>query len=66
MIEALLTSRSDPAFSDGIGVRRLEWGVDDLHILGDEDGIEGICELAVMVVDEEADGRVTVSQLPVS
>ena len=56
-IEALSTDGTDEALGDGVRLRRSERRPDDLESLGSEDLVEGASELAVSIVDQEAQRR---------
>jgi hypothetical protein len=45
-----------PAFGVGVGVRCLDRSADHLYVFGAEDLVEGVRDLAVAVVQEEAEG----------
>ncbi len=52
-IETVAADRADPAFGEGVRVRRPKRRADDLDALALEDVVEGEAELAVAVVDQE-------------
>jgi len=54
-VEAVAADRTDPALGERVRVRRPKRGADDLDALALEDVVEGAAELAVAVVDQEAD-----------
>jgi hypothetical protein len=56
-IAALSTDGTDEALGDGVRLRRAERRPDDLESLGSEDLVEGASELAVSIVDQEAQRR---------
>jgi hypothetical protein len=56
MVQALPAHGTDPALGDGVGVRRLDRGADDLGTEPVPEVIEGSGELAVTVADQEPDG----------
>jgi len=62
-VQALLTDRAHPALSVGVCVGRLDRCLDHPDALGAEDLIEGRGVLGVPIVEQEADGVVTVIQL---
>jgi hypothetical protein len=53
-VEALAADSADPAFGEGVRLRRPKRGADDLDALASEDEVEGVAEFAVAVVDHEA------------
>jgi hypothetical protein len=52
-VQALLPHGSYPPLSEGVGVRRLDWCLDDLEAIGGKDVVEGAGELAVAIANEE-------------
>jgi len=54
-VEAVAADGSDPTFGERVRLRRPERCADDLDALASEDVVEGAAELAVSVVNEEAD-----------
>jgi hypothetical protein len=56
MVQALLAHGADPALGDGVGVRRLDRGTDDLGADRAPEVIEGPGEPAVTVAEQEPDG----------
>ncbi len=54
-VEAVAADGADPALRERVGLRRPERCADDLDALASEDLIEDVAELAVAVVDQEAD-----------
>ena len=63
-IETVTADRADPAFSEGVSVRRPKRRADDLDALAAEDIVEGEAELAVAVVDQEPDRPRPVRERP--
>ena len=53
MIQAFFPDSTNPAFGMGICVWRLERSVNDMKAFGLENGIKGLAEGTVMVVDQE-------------
>ena len=53
-IETVAADRADPALSESVRVRRAKRCADDLDALALEDLVEGATELAVTVMDQEA------------
>src|SRR4051794_26861141 len=64
VIQAFLTDGTNPAFSEGIGVRRLRRGEHNLDTFGAENSIESRGEFGIAVMDEEAHGVRHGWQLP--
>ncbi len=56
-VEAIAADSTDPAFRERVRVRRPERCGNDPDTLASEDVIEGVAELAVAVVNQEADRR---------
>ncbi len=52
LVEALLAHRTDPAFGKRVGVRRLEWCVNDLDALRLKNGVEADRERDIVVMNE--------------
>jgi hypothetical protein len=63
-VEAVAADGADPAFGERVRLRHPERGADDLDAFALEDGVEGAGELAVAVVDQEADRRRSLGQRP--
>src|SRR6266508_66912 len=63
-VEAVAPDSTDPAFGERVRVRRPERCADDLDALASEDIVEGAAELAVAVVDQEADRRRSFRERP--
>jgi len=59
-VQALFPGSPYPAFGICIGIGCLVGGVNDMNTLRLEDGVKGVCELAVIVMDQEAQGGFTV------
>jgi hypothetical protein len=59
-VEALAPERADPALGVGVGVWRSDRRADDRHAFAAEDLVEAAAELAVAVVEEEAEGLLPV------
>jgi hypothetical protein len=53
MVEAFAAQGADPAFRDGVRSWCLNWGADDADVGAGEHGVEGCCEFAVPVADQE-------------
>jgi hypothetical protein len=53
-VEAVASDGADPAFCERLCLRRANRGADDLDALAAEDHVEGMAELAVAVVAQEA------------
>ena len=56
MVQAFPAHGADPPLGDGVGVRGLDRGADDLGVDRAPEVIEGPRELAVAVADQEPDG----------
>src|SRR5213080_1507252 len=54
-VEALAADGADPALGERVRLRRPEWCADDLDSVASEDLVEDAAELAVSVVNQEAD-----------
>jgi hypothetical protein len=54
-VEAFAADGADPALGECVRLRRPERRANDLDALASEDVIEGFAELAVAIVDQEAD-----------
>src|SRR6266516_1229481 len=59
-VEALAPERADPALGVGVGVWRSDRRADDRHAFAAEDLVEAAADLAVAVVEEEAEGLLPV------
>ena len=55
VIEAFLADGAYPPLGEGVGSWRADRRLDDLHVLGAEDLVEGTGELGVPVMDQEPD-----------
>ena len=64
MIQALFPDCPNPAFSIRIGVGSPKRGVYDMKAFGLENSIKGLAERAVIVVDQETQGRFPVIEFP--
>ncbi len=53
-VEELSADGSDPPFGEGVGYGRADRALEDLEVLGSEDLVEGIDELAAAVANEGA------------
>ena len=53
MVQAFFSNGTNPSFSEGTCVVRLEGGVDDVETFRLENGIESLAEFGVIVVDQE-------------
>jgi hypothetical protein len=54
-LETVTADRADPAFGEGVRVRRAERGTDDLDAHASVDIVEGTSELAVAIMDQKPD-----------
>jgi hypothetical protein len=63
-IETVTADRADPAFGEGVRVRRPKRGADDLDVFATEDIVEGEAELAVAVVDQEPERTLSLRERP--
>jgi hypothetical protein len=54
-LEAVAPDGADPALGERVRLRRPKGRVEDLDALASEDLVEGFAELAVAIVDQEAD-----------
>jgi hypothetical protein len=63
VVEAFPAQGSDEAFCDRVRPWRLDRGADDLDVGAGEDGVEGGCELAVSVADQESEPVGTVAEV---
>src|SRR5512132_713212 len=63
-VEAVAPDRPDPALGERVRSRRAKRRADDLDCLASEDLVEGAAELAVAVVDQEAERRQPLRERP--
>ena len=61
-VGAFSTGGADPAFGEGVRVRRLDRRADHLDALGAEDLVEGVAELRVAIVHKQQE-RVLFAEL---
>src|SRR5438067_12552747 len=61
-VEAVVAERPHPALGVRVRVRRLHRRVDDLDRFAAEDVVEAAAELAVAIVDQEADRLLAVAE----
>ena len=54
-VEAVAPDGADPTLGERISFRSPEYPADDLDVFASEDFIEDVVELAVAIVDQEAD-----------
>ena len=64
MIQALLSDCSHPTFGIGIRIGRPVGSGNDMEAFASEDGIERSSEFAIVVVDQDTQGRFPVIELP--
>ncbi len=63
-IQAFFSDRPNPTFGVRIGIGCLKGGMNDVKGFTLEDGIKGMGEFAVIVVDQETQGSFSAVKLP--
>jgi len=53
VIQAFFSDSANPAFGEGIGIRRLKRGMDNVDTFRLKDSIKSLAEFGIVVVDQE-------------
>ena len=56
VIQAFFSDGANPAFGEGIGIRRLKRGMDNVDTFRLKDSIKSLAEFGIVVVDQETSG----------